>query len=61
MREFGFSVTEYDAARPWIIVQSRHEVVELADDVSFYVWAAERYPSPRFAVQVDPWELSPER
>jgi hypothetical protein len=58
---YGFSVTEHDDERPWIVVQQRHETIELPDDVSFHDWAGRQYPSPRFTVQVDPLELSPGR
>jgi hypothetical protein len=57
--EYGFTVTEHDPDRPWIIRGSEHQTMQLPDGLSFYKWAAQRYPHERFTVELDPWALSP--
>jgi hypothetical protein len=58
VREYGYTVTEHDADRPWIVRDQRHETVRLGDGMSFFQWAAGQYPRERFTVELDPWELS---
>ena len=58
VRSFSFTVTEHDPDRPWIVTGVEHQTVELEYDVDFFAWAAEQWPSERFTVQLDPWELS---
>ena len=36
-------------------------VVTLDDGVSFFKWAHEHWPAPRWSVELDPWQLSPDR
>lgn len=57
MREYGFRLSEHDAERPWLVVDQRHETVQLADDEEFFEWAARTYPRARFTVTLDPWAL----
>jgi hypothetical protein len=52
---FSYTVTEYDAEKPWLVISTGRHQVELADARSFMEWAHERWPSPRYAVQLDPW------
>lgn len=59
MVEYRYSVTEYDPERPWIVHGSSRGQVTLADDDSFYEWAHEHWPAPRWSVQLDPWQLAP--
>lgn len=59
MVEYRYSVTEYDPERPWIVHGSSRGQVTLADDDSFYEWAQEHWPAPRWSVQLDPWQLAP--
>jgi hypothetical protein len=59
--EFGYTVTEYDPQRPWIVVGTSHGQVTLPDDSNFFAWAHENWPAPRWGVQLDPWQLSPSR
>jgi hypothetical protein len=59
VREYGYTVTEHDLQRPWIVLRSRHETVRLAEDVPFFEWSAARYPHDRYTVQLDPWSLTP--
>jgi hypothetical protein len=56
--EYSFTVWEHDAERPWIVLGSERHTATLADDVSFFEWARERWPSPRFKIELDPWQLS---
>jgi hypothetical protein len=59
MRECGFTITEHDPDRPWMVFSSEHRTIKLPDGTDFFTWAREQSPAPRCSVQVDPWELSP--
>jgi hypothetical protein len=61
MRRYGFQLTEHDEQKPWLIVGSRHEEIELPDDAAFFRWVAEHYPKHRYSVDPDPWTTSPNR
>ena len=56
--EFGFTVTQHEPTRPWIVVGREPRTVTLADDVNFFDWAREHWPAPRWTVQLDPWQLT---
>jgi hypothetical protein len=56
--DYSYTVTEHDPERPWIVVATRHGQVKLSDDASFFAWAHENWPAPRWSVQLDPWQLS---
>jgi hypothetical protein len=58
VRDYGFTVTEHDPERPWIVHDQRHETVQLDEQANFYVWAAQHYPHDRFTVELDPWGLA---
>jgi hypothetical protein len=60
MPEFSFILTEHDASRPWVVLASEHRTVTLNDRAEFFAWAREQFPSPRWTVDLDPWQLSPE-
>jgi hypothetical protein len=60
MPVYRYSVTEYDPERPWIVLGSSRGQVTLPDNESFYEWAHEHWPAPRWSVQLDPWQLAPE-
>jgi hypothetical protein len=55
--EYAFTVNEHDAARPWIVVGQGRHTVTLERGVNFFDWAHERWPSPRWTVELDPWQL----
>jgi hypothetical protein len=55
----NFTVTEHDAERPWIVRGQEHRTVTLGPKVSFFDWAAERWPAPRWMVELAPWQLAP--
>jgi hypothetical protein len=57
MPQFSFTLTEHDADRPWIVRGRKHRTVELDDGVSFFEWATRRWPTPRWTVELDPWQL----
>jgi hypothetical protein len=59
VREYGFTITEHDPDRPWMVLSSEHRTIKLPDGMDFFGWAREQWPAPRWSVQVDPWELSP--
>jgi hypothetical protein len=60
MAVYRFTVTEHDSARPWIVVGREHRTVELDDGVAFFDWAVERWPRPRWSIELDPWQLAPD-
>jgi hypothetical protein len=59
---YRYTITEYDAARPWVSVGPlRRMTVELEDAEDFAVWAAQAWPRPRFQADLNreplpPWE-----
>jgi hypothetical protein len=59
--EYSYTVTEHDTDQPWIVLGRSHATVTLADDRSFFEWASEHWPAPRWSVDLDPWQLSPHR
>lgn len=62
MPTYSYTVAEHDPDAPWIVVGEIHHLsVELEAGASFYEWAAREWPSPRYAVTVDPWQISPRR
>lgn len=38
MREYGFTVTEHEPERPWIVLGSEHRMVTVDDHVDFSAW-----------------------
>lgn len=60
MLRFGYTVTEHNPDRPWLVVGTSHGTVTLPDGESFFRWAYEHWPPPRWSIQLDPWELSPD-
>jgi hypothetical protein len=52
---FSYTVTEYDLSKPWLVICTGRHQVELADAHAFLDWARERWPAPRYSVQLDPW------
>jgi hypothetical protein len=60
MPKYSYTVTEHDPERPWIVLGMSNGRVTLSDDVNFFEWARENWPAPRWTVQLDPWELSPD-
>jgi hypothetical protein len=59
--KYRYTVTERDPDRPWIVLGSGSGRVELPDDGSFFEWAREHWPAPRWSVDLDPWQLTPDR
>lgn len=59
MPEFSFTLTEHDPDRPWIVVGSEHQTATLPHNANFFEWARERWPEPRWTVQLDPWQDGP--
>jgi hypothetical protein len=48
-----FRVYEYDPSRPWIILSTQAQSIELPDDQDFDRWARERFPDDRYRVLLD--------
>jgi hypothetical protein len=61
MTVYCYTVTEHDPARPWMVLGSGPGRVALPDDRSFFEWAREHWPSPRWSVELDPWQVSADR
>jgi hypothetical protein len=61
VREYDFTITEHDLDRPWIVLGREHRTVTLGDEESFFEWAAENWPAPRWTVELAPWQLAPRR
>jgi hypothetical protein len=57
--EYGFTLSEHDTERSWLVLSVEHRTVELPDDVSFYEWSRETWPPPRWRVEPDPWQFGP--
>ena len=58
MPEYGFTITEHDPHRPWLVLGSEHYTVALEDGVNVFAWVAERWPAPHWSVELDPWQLT---
>jgi hypothetical protein len=56
---YSFTITEYDPSKPWIVVATSRDSIELGDDQHFYNWANERWPRPKFGVKLDTPPLKP--
>jgi hypothetical protein len=55
--EFTFILTEHDPQQPSIVVGSEHYIVTLDANENFFLWARDRWPEPRWSVELDPWQL----
>jgi hypothetical protein len=55
--EFSYTVTEHDPDHPWIVVGQARHIVTLEAGENFFLWARERWPEPRWSVELDPWQL----
>jgi hypothetical protein len=58
MGEYRYTVTEHDVNRPWIVLGTSHGTVTLDEGASFFEWAGEHRPAPRWSVELDPWQLT---
>jgi len=52
--DYCYTVTEYDAEHPWVVIGIGHGRVTLPDDASVYAWARENWPAPWWSVELDP-------
>jgi hypothetical protein len=43
----------------WIVVGTSDGQVTLPDDASFFAWAHENWPAPRWSVELEPHQLAP--
>ena len=50
---FNFTVTEYEPGKPWLIVSTGRQSVELAGDADFHAWARAQWASERFRIELD--------
>ncbi len=58
-RTYSYALTEHDPNRPWIIRDQQQRAVELEDDENFFEFAAREHPSPRWSVELGPYQLTP--
>jgi hypothetical protein len=61
MPSYSFTLTEHDPAEPWIVRGHERQTIDLEDGVSFFEYAREHWPAPWWSVELDPWQLSPDR
>jgi hypothetical protein len=60
MPQYSFVIAEHDPERPWIVLGQEHRSVTLEDGIVFWSWVQERWPAPRWSVELDPWQLAPD-
>jgi hypothetical protein len=53
---YAYTVTEHDAAKPWLVVGQQRRTVELEDGTNFFEWTHRAWPGPRVTVQLDPYQ-----
>jgi hypothetical protein len=53
---YSYRLQEHDPARPWVVVSIRQMSVDLEDQVQFFTWASDQWPSPRWSVTLDPYQ-----
>ena len=53
MQEYSYRVSEHDPERRWIVLEQRHETIQLDHDVEFFEWSAAPYPHERYTVQLE--------
>jgi hypothetical protein len=58
VREYGFTITEHDLQRPWMVLSSEDRTIKLPDGWDFLIWAREQWPPPRWSIELDPRQLS---
>ena len=61
MPVFRFTATEHDPKQPWIVLSRDRCTVTLDDGLRFFEWAREEFPPPRWSVEMDPFQLGPDR
>jgi hypothetical protein len=59
MPDYGYTLSEHDPERPWIVVAIEHRTVTLELGVDFLQWARDTWPAPVFSVEPDPWHFGP--
>jgi hypothetical protein len=57
--EYGYTVTEHDD-KPWLVLGSEQRAITLEEGTEFLSWAHREWPGPRWSVQLDPFQLTPE-
>jgi hypothetical protein len=46
--------------RPGMVLSSEHRTIKPPDGRDFFTGAREHWPTPRWTVELDPWQLAPE-
>jgi hypothetical protein len=57
--KFSFTITEHDPEKPWLVLGQEHGTATLPDVPAFFAWARERWPEPRWSIELEPWQLAP--
>jgi hypothetical protein len=52
--EYNYTIIEHDPDKPWLVRGNSRGTVTLDEDASFFAWAAEHWPAPRWSVELDP-------
>jgi hypothetical protein len=56
--EYTYTATEHDPDEPWIVLGISRGTVTPDDGASFFEWAHENWPAPRWSVELDPYQLA---
>jgi hypothetical protein len=48
MREHGFTLTKHNPDRPSMFLAGEHRTIKQPDNVGFFSWARERWPSTKW-------------
>jgi hypothetical protein len=57
IREWSYTVTEHDPDHTWIVVGQARHIATLEAEENFFLRARERWPEPRWSVELDPRQL----
>jgi hypothetical protein len=55
--DWSYTVTEHDPEQRWLVLGREPHTVTLDADENFFLWARERWPEPRWSVELGPFQL----
>jgi hypothetical protein len=50
---YSFTITQYDSEKPWLVLSTGRDSVELPEGEVFHDWALTRWPRPHYRVRLD--------